>query len=162
MTGTFEQQRRSDSLCVMLGLGAIVCAVPSSEVGRLLLVDEARLRRNGVLEVEGGKFAAWDLARLLGFKHPAPSSWVLLSVPHRGERVPIALRAGQCLEVAQIDSSQKLPSSMFRERRGAFVRAFNPGPRQRAAGGVVGLLLDPLALLTELELQSSITRLAAA
>ena len=61
-----------DELCVMLDLGAVVCALPTRWVARLLLLEEARCSpaSGGLLDVGGRHFAAWDLPRCSG------SSWL--------------------------------------------------------------------------------------
>jgi len=149
-------------LCVLLGLGAILCAIPSRSVTRLLLLEEARLLNAGVLQVDASKFAVWDLAQLLGFTYSAPRSWLLFSVQHEGASVPIALRAGQCLAVELVTSSLRLPHGVFRARNAAFAGAFDPARHRKLTAGVVGLQLDPLGLLSETELDLSVARLAAA
>ena len=148
-----------DELCVMLDLGAVVCALPTRWVARLLLLEEARLvEASGVLEVSGRPFAAWDLSQLLGIEL-APRAWVLMTLPHRGKVVPIALRTGACLVVDVLGPTLPVPAGIFRARRAAFPAGFDVAQRRKTSQAVVGLCFDPSGLFTPVELETSATRL---
>ena len=162
MTLELARARTDGELCVLLGLGAMLCAIPSRSLSRLLLLEEARLLNPGVLEVDAVKFAVWDLAELLGFTHDKPRTWLLCAVPHGSASVPIALRAGPCLAVELVAAGQQLPRGLFRARSRAFAGAFNPARHRKLSAAVVGLQLDPLALLNPSELDVSAARLTAA
>jgi hypothetical protein len=149
-----------DELCVMLDLGAVVCALPTRWVARLVLLEEARALDpgGGLLEVGGRHFAAWDLAQLLGIELTA-RAWVLMTLPHRGKTVPIALRAGACLVVDVLGPTLPVPPGIFRARRAAFPAGFDVSRRRKTSGAVVGLCFDPRGLFTDEELEASAERM---
>jgi hypothetical protein len=149
-----------DELCVMLDLGAVVCALPTRWVSRLVLLDEARLLdgAGGLLDVGGHIFAAWELSDLLGVEL-VPRAWVLMNLPHRGKTVPIALSTGACLLVDVLGPTLPVPIAMFRARGAAFPAGFDVTSRRKTSQAVVGLCFDPSGLFTPDELESSARRL---
>ena len=81
-------------------------ALPIAEVERVLLGDalsapppaaQAHPALLGAVQHGGGRRIAVDLGALLGLPGAA-ESWILLTC----QRVPLALRAGRCLQVAQL------------------------------------------------------------
>ena len=149
-----------DELCVMLDLGAVVCALPTRWVVRLLLLEEARRAdaSGGLLDVGGHRFATWDLAELLGLELE-PRAWVLMNLPHRGKTVPIALRTGACLVVDVLGPTLPVPPGIFRARRAAFPAGFDVTRRRKTSQAVVGLCFDPSGLFTHQELDSADERM---
>ena len=149
-------------LCVLLGLGAVLCAVPTSALSRLLLLEEAEPLAHDILQVDAQRFAIWDLAELLGFSQPAARSWLLLSAEHGTTTVPIALRVGQCLAVQPVTQRKALPQGLFRARGAGLAASFDPAAQRKLAPAVIGLYLDPRRLLSSEELDASMLRLKAA
>ncbi len=145
-----------DELCVMLDLGAVVCALPTRWVSRLLLLEEARYAE-GLLDAAGQAFAAWELSQMLGVEL-VPRAWVLMHLPHRGKTVPIALRAGACLVVDVLGPTLPVPAGIFRARRAAFPAGFEVTHRRKTSQAVVGLCFDPSGLFTPEELDTSAER----
>jgi hypothetical protein len=154
-------------LCVMLDCGALVCAMPTRRIERLVLSEHAEFVTargaappvsfggDQLLSVADKRYVAWDLGELLGLGASKARSWVLLSVRHERGVLPIALRAGDCLVVAPVTATSRVPAGIFRARAGAFTAAFTPEGGRRTASAVVGVLLDPERLFSQSELDTA-------
>lgn len=161
-------QSTTGELCVWLDCHSVGCALPSRWVERLLAIGDGRLlppknkrSKIPVLQVGARRFAAWDLADMLGIPS-APKAWVLLKIPSARGAVPIALRTGECLAVEPTGEALIMPAGLFRRRGAAFPRAFTPPQSVRArADIVVALGLEPSALWSQAELDASIEALAS-
>jgi hypothetical protein len=150
-------------LCIVFDCHAVVCALPARFVGRLVLPEEVQLvdadgassKLDGtrVLVSAGQAFAAWDLGEMVELA-PLAAAWVLVRLVDRGASVALALRTGRCRAVERLGSTVSVPRGVFRQRKGAFPASF-------AREGAVGLYLDPVALWTAEELETSARTLAA-
>ncbi len=164
-------QEDGGEACVLLALGAAICAIPIAVIVGVHLLDELPLLnergepaqqtcalREHVVSVGRDAYAAWDLPFLLGFEESSPMSWLLIRLQHRASSVPLALRVGRCLSVESVEHILAIPGPMFRERQAAFYGAFDVRRHQGLWRAVVGLKCDPQGLLTEQELSASIDR----
>jgi hypothetical protein len=162
--GALERESfAAGELCIVFECHAVVCAAPARLVDRLVLAEEATLlpaaSPGSALDGErvvvsaGQRFAAWDLGELLELP-PLSTAWMLLRLPHRSASITLALRTGRCRAVERLGHTVSVPRGVFRRRKGAFPAAF-------ARGGLVGVFLDPLALFTSDELETSARTLAA-
>jgi hypothetical protein len=172
-TGALPLAATAGELCVMLDCGALVCAVPTRRIERLVLSEDAgfvaakgaappvTLGGEQLVSVADKRYAAWDLGELLGLGSSKARSWVLMSVRHERDVLPVALRAGECLVVAPLTATSPVPAGIFRARAGAFTAAFAPEGGRRTASAVVGLLLDPERLFSRTELETAAATLKA-
>jgi hypothetical protein len=167
MNGHAAARGEGGELCVVVECHGFVCALGVGCVTRLALPDVVTGldgKPDGrVVDVEGEKFAAWDLGLLFGLR-PLGSAWILLDVPWRGGAVPIALRTGQCLVVDRVRPQASLPAAAFRARGRAFLGAFDAAAfvTGKVDTGTFGVLVDPTSLLDDAELAASKAAVAAA
>jgi hypothetical protein len=150
-------------LSVLFDYAPFVVAMSIRWVERLILMDDAALPADAreplggryAVNVVNRAYAAWDLSELLG-RPAAPRAWALLSLPHRGDTVLLALRTPSCVAVSAAVASTALAPGVFAERQGAVAGAFSlSGLGVRAQGAVVGLMLDASQLWTPAELDVS-------
>ena len=175
---TRARPQDNEHACVLFDCHSLSCALPVDSVVGMLSAQEARLSTvpaakaeraaehedgcdHAVLEFGGERFATWDLGHMLELPS-LTQAWILLSVPHRGTDVPLALRTGRYrlsklprLEVA-------LPEALFRQRRAAFRTAFVIDEAPGSDSPLIGLGLNTAALWTKEELDASSSRLRLA
>jgi hypothetical protein len=115
--------------------GSSTLAIDTGPIERVLLTDEtgglipvpaegpAPDSWLGVLDA-GGRYAAWDLGRMLGGAATA-RAWILLSPKTAWGGVPCALRVDACVQVARLVArTLPLPPGLFARRPGALRAAF--------------------------------------
>ena len=175
-----KQLNEADALSVVFDCAPWAFAVPTRWLTGLLSVDEGqlwvarargepptagdprgRVTRDALLLVGARWFAAWDFGVMLNLP-PLQRAWLLMSVPHGGQEVPVALRVGHCFSVETFEGAVPLPAGLFRERWQAFEQcfAFHPLNASPEAGSLVGLTVNPAALWMPDELASSARALA--
>lgn len=150
----------SRDLSVLVRCGPIVCAIPTRWVARLVLVDEAVVTKDGIIEMGGARHPYWDLADLLGVQQ-ARSAWALVRAPRRSsmggqDELVLALGTGTCVGVQPVPDSVALPPEVFVKRPKAIAGVFVP---EATLGATYGLELDIAHLLTGEELDAAALRL---
>lgn len=138
---------------------AWICAFPSVAAQRLVAVDEAvsvsqQVDLRPMVTVGSEAYVAWNLGALLGAPD-VEGGWLLLQAHAPSQRPPLALRVGQHLTVLDLESSLPLPSSTFQTRREAFTGAFQLPVGLTHGQPPFGVLLEPRALWTAVELQAA-------
>jgi hypothetical protein len=153
---------RPAELCVLFACHHLLLALPVRFVARLLLSDEVKVVRKGVVSIQGELFASWNLGTMLGLGSVGTACMVL-ALPHAGAEVRIALYTGPCLRVQRFRCADALPVTLFQGRLGAFPGAFDAADlRRNGDEASVALWLEPSRLLTSRELEESLARVASA
>ena len=145
--------------------GDIVVAVDSARVGRLSLVDELPVVRPlevapstaGVVDLDGSRLPAWDLAALL-LGGEERGAWII--VRGRGAVGDFALRTGRCACVRPLPPRMPIPAPL-RIGSGRAVRGvFRTAELGELAGYPCGyeLALDELLGPTELGQAAELAR----
>lgn len=151
-------------LSVLIACHDLTLAIDAHVVERLALPSDVQGHASAlhpIVQVEDTRYAAWNLAEMLGMSSVV-DAWALLRIPFRGAELPIALATGTCLAVQPIREAVRLPPKLFMERRGAMRSAFIlPKLGTRAARSILGMRLEVLALFTEEELAKSSKALTA-
>jgi hypothetical protein len=150
---------------VFFSCSNFVCAIAASWVKRLVLLHEAETLAapspdGELVAVAGERHAAFHLGPLLGLPQPS-TAWLLLSIPHGGRNVAIALGTGPCLVVQPLALETPLPRGIFRARHASISAAFSvEGMRGAPENAIAGIYLDAGELLTPTELARSAALLA--
>jgi hypothetical protein len=132
-------------------------AISTKHIERMVLFDQVKTDRNTPIvarriEVDSKAYVAWDLGLLCGMS-PQRVAWVLVSVPYKGENLPIALATGQCLIMDFIAFTASAPRNLITQRGEALYKMFQVPAR--VAGTRVGVMLDVPKLLQPKELAAA-------
>lgn len=151
---------RSAELHLVLSLHGHALALPARYVSRLVLLDEVTVLHPDapVIALDGTIWPVWNLGLLLGLA-PADTAIILLYLPTHDGTVPIALVAGTCLVVRRLELLPPPPPGTLLARQSVYTASFDARTVPRAEDAVIGLVIDPIALLTPTELE--LTRIRA-
>lgn len=156
----------TDSLSVLVECDALLCAIPTGSVSRLLLDEDVTVVSPALeaehptrLAIGREEWLGFDLGELLAVGGTR-GAWVLLSLSHRGAPLPIALRTGRCLAVREVRGGIELPRRAFRSRPRALRSAFAIGGLGVTSGAVCGARLDPEGLLEGAPLRHALSALS--
>lgn len=141
------------SLSVLVECDALLCAIPTSSVARLLLDDEVTVLSSGDdperpsrLSIGKESWFGFDLGALLEVGSTR-GAWVLLSLSLGGRPLPVALRTGRCVAVREVRGGIDLPGRAFRARPRALRSAFPLEGLGVPTQATCGTRLDPEGLL---------------
>lgn len=141
------------TLSVLVECDALLCAIPTAQVSRLLLEDDVKVtsspddpERPLRLSIGNEQWLGFDLGSLLEVGSTS-GAWVLLSLSLGGRPLPVALRTGRCVAVREVRAGIDLPARAFRARPRALRSVFPLEGLGVPTHAICGTRLDPEGLL---------------